>query len=124
MFDRFSVQVRKRTVGVAVRQGRKFRFFSSAAPYFALEGKSFPSIGAIVAAAKALDRRARVQGNARARPAPTPLAPAAVPSLPAYRPSLAIDELEKPPEWFRWAVYAGIVATSLILAGVATMLGG
>src|SRR4051812_13366854 len=53
MSDRFVVQVRRRTVGIAVRHGGGFNFFASEPGFFALEGKAYPSLRAVILAAEA-----------------------------------------------------------------------
>lgn len=129
MSDRFSIQVRRKTVGIAVRTVQGFRFFASVPSFFALEGKSYPSVRAMVSDANAL---ARARDNGPADHAETdrpigrpPPATASPDSKPRRRRLVATDEGgEEPPEWFRWAVGLGLAAGPAMIAAAATALAG
>jgi hypothetical protein len=125
MSDRFAVQVRRRTVGIAVRNGGAFRFYASEPPFFALEGRSFLSLRAVILAAErqaeaSLDEPAPKflpsQGEKRRGYAADP-PPAAVAAL---RSPTRMPESEEVPEWFRWAFYFGLAATPALAVAVAT----
>ena len=126
MSDRFAVQVRRRTVGIAVRNGGAFRFYASEPPYFALEGRSFLSLRAVILAAEAQDESVSEEEGwpsprlARGQPACTADPP---PPHATGRPWPGPrGDAQEVPEWFRWAFYFGLAATPALAGIVATAL--
>ena len=125
MSDRFAVQVRRRTVGIAVRNGGAFRFYASEPPYFALEGRSFLSLRAVILAAEAQAEAASEEqpGQSPASADQARRACAADPpprALPARGLRGRQAETEEVPEWFRWAFYFGLAATPALAGILAT----
>ena len=125
MSDRFAVQVRRRTVGIAVRNGGAFRFYASEPPYFSLEGRSFLSLRAVILAAERQGEASsgEQQGGPSAAVARERRACAADPpprTAPARHLRGRQGETEDVPEWFRWAFYLGLAATPALAGVVAT----
>lgn len=123
MSDRFSVQVRKKTVGIAVRSGGGFRFYASEPQFFALEGQSFATLRTLILAA---EEHSAASPDEMAHPAP--LRASSPPKrLHSPDPPGASDTprpmaagTAEAPEWFRWAFYAGLAATAAVAAAVAS----
>lgn len=126
MSDRFSIDVGRRTVGIAVRSGDGFRFFAAKPGFFPLDGKSYPHIRAVFAATKALaERQGHASPAADTRPVRRKAGfPTGAKSFAGPFRSVSQPGVNEPPEWFPWAVYIGFFLLPLILAALATAHAG
>ena len=71
MSERFVVEADRRVVGVAVRSTGGYRFFSSDAAYFGLEGRTFARAKTLANSVAKITRAQRRRAGAESRLAPT-----------------------------------------------------
>ena len=65
MADGYVIETRNGAAGIAVRDAGGFRFFASRPPFYALDNRTFPRLGAVRSAVEALAGAAERGGSDR-----------------------------------------------------------